>query len=76
MQAVKSLLEFQNELSTLPAFNEVLIEKIKTQLFPNNSLQERVENFATYYSKYGKLFISDLIVNFDVYNQQFLIFDR
>ncbi len=31
MQAVKSLLEFQNELSTLPAFNEVLIERIKTR---------------------------------------------
>jgi ATP-dependent Lhr-like helicase len=31
MQAVKSLLEFQDELSGLPAFNEVLIEKIKTR---------------------------------------------
>lgn len=31
MQAVKSLLEFQDELSCLPAFNEVLIEKIKTR---------------------------------------------
>lgn len=31
MQAVQSLLEFQNELSVLPAFNEILIEKIKTR---------------------------------------------
>lgn len=30
------------------------IEKLKSELFPNNSLQERVENFSTYYSKYGK----------------------
>lgn len=31
MRAVKSLLEFQDELSTLPAYNDVLIEKIKTR---------------------------------------------
>jgi ATP-dependent Lhr-like helicase len=31
MQAVQSLLEFQNELSVLPAFNEILVEKIKTR---------------------------------------------
>lgn len=31
MKAVQSLLEFQNELSTLPAYNEILIEKIKTR---------------------------------------------
>ncbi len=49
------------------------IERIKTQLFPNNSLQERVENFATYYAKDGQHFITDLIKAFDVYHKQFLI---
>lgn len=49
------------------------IEKIKTQLFPNNSLQERVENFASYYSKTGQSFIDELIDEFDIYNKQFLI---
>ena len=49
------------------------IEKIKTQLFPNNSLQERVENFSAYYAKYGSVFIEDLIDAFDVYHKQLLI---
>lgn len=30
------------------------IEKLKFQLFPNDSLQERVDNFAPYYAKHGK----------------------
>lgn len=30
------------------------IKKIKHALFPNNNLQERVENFSLYYAKYGK----------------------
>lgn len=49
------------------------IEKIKIQLFPNNSLQERVENFSVYYTKYDASFIEDLIDAFDVYHKQFLV---
>ena len=49
------------------------IEKIKNQLFPNNSLQERVENFSAYYAKYGQAFITDLIEAFDIYNKQILL---
>ncbi len=30
------------------------ITKVKAQLFPNNSLQERVDNFSKYYSLHGK----------------------
>lgn len=30
------------------------IAKLKNNLFPNNSLQERTENFSTYYAEYGK----------------------
>jgi bacillithiol biosynthesis cysteine-adding enzyme BshC len=39
------------------------IEKIKSELFPNNSLQERVENFSIFYAKYGKDWLQT------VYNQ-------
>ncbi len=49
------------------------IETIKSQLFPDNSLQERVDNFSSYYIKYGQQFIDDLVSNFDVYNKQFRI---
>ena len=51
------------------------IEKIKTQLFPQNNLQERVDNFSSYYAKHGQAFIDDLIANFDVYNKQFLLIE-
>lgn len=51
------------------------IEKIKTQLFPQNNLQERIDNFSSYYAKYGQQFIADLIANFDVYNKQFLLIE-
>lgn len=49
------------------------IEKIKTQLFPENSLQERIENFSAYYILYGPAFIRELIDMFDVYQKQFLL---
>jgi len=30
---------------------------IKNDLFPNNNLQERTENFSIFYAKYGKGFL-------------------
>jgi bacillithiol biosynthesis cysteine-adding enzyme BshC len=33
------------------------INKLKAQLFPNDSLQERVENLSLFYARYGKSFI-------------------
>jgi bacillithiol biosynthesis cysteine-adding enzyme BshC len=33
------------------------IAKLKHDLFPNNSLQERVDNFSLYYSNYGKAWL-------------------
>ena len=65
-------------LKSLKQKNEVAlqqIDKIKEQLFPNNSLQERVENFSIYYAKYGNTFIENLIENFNVYELEFLLFD-
>ena len=51
------------------------ISTIKSQLFPDNSLQERVDNFSSYYAKYGQSFITELIEIFDVYNKQFLLIE-
>jgi bacillithiol biosynthesis cysteine-adding enzyme BshC len=48
------------------------IEKIKSQLFPENSLQERVENFSSYYSREGSAFIERLIDSFDLFDKQFI----
>lgn len=38
------------------------IEELKKSLFPGNSLQERVENFAAFYMEYGSAFF-DMIKN-------------
>ena len=36
------------------------LHKLKEQLFPNNNLQERVENFMLYYAKDGRGFIQNI----------------
>lgn len=56
-------------------FSEALldIDKIKQQLFPGGGLQERKENFALFYVKYGDDFIARLIKNFDPLAFQFTI---
>ena len=33
------------------------LQQIKSALFPNNNLQERIDNFMPYYAKYGPAFI-------------------
>lgn len=49
------------------------VEKVRLQLFPENGLQERTENFASFYALKGRAFLDELIADFDVYHHQFLI---
>lgn len=49
------------------------IDKIKDQLFPNDSLQERQENFGLYYASWGPSFIDELIRNFHPLDFKFTI---
>jgi bacillithiol biosynthesis cysteine-adding enzyme BshC len=49
------------------------IQKIKEVLFPNDGLQERVENFSWFYAKWGKAFIEELYKNSLALEQQFTI---
>ena len=49
------------------------LTKLKSQLFPNGSLQERVDNFMPYYSEYGKEFIDTLYEQSPALEQQFII---
>jgi uncharacterized protein YllA (UPF0747 family) len=37
------------------------IWKLKSSLFPNNSLQERSENFMSYYAQHGTAFIQSIL---------------
>jgi bacillithiol biosynthesis cysteine-adding enzyme BshC len=49
------------------------IQAIKAALFPNNSLQERVENFSSFYAKWGRSFIGELYKNSLAFEQEFTI---
>ena len=49
------------------------IQVIKEQLFPNNGLQERVDNFMPYYASYGKAFIEELYQHTLSLEQEFVI---
>ena len=49
------------------------VEKIKSALFPNNGLQERVENFSLFYAKWGRSFIEDLYKHSPALEQEFTV---
>lgn len=49
------------------------IQKIKEVLFPNDGLQERVENFSWFYAKWGRGFLEQLLENSLTLEQQFCI---
>ncbi len=52
------------------------ISKLKTGLFPNKSLQERVENFMEYYLQYGPAFFDTIKDGTDALNPRFLIIEQ
>ena len=49
------------------------LSAIKKALFPNNSLQERVDNFMPYYAKWGKEFIRMIYDHSLTLEQQFIV---
>ena len=49
------------------------IEKIKRQLFPNNTLQERYNNLIPFYLENGDNFIKILKNNLDPLNPNFVV---
>tara|TARA_B000000532_G_scaffold244238_1_gene243336 strand:- start:1501 stop:3036 length:1536 start_codon:yes stop_codon:yes gene_type:complete len=49
------------------------IHKIKSKLFPNKQLQERIDNIITYYITYGEKFIETLKEELDPLDSNFLI---
>jgi len=46
---------------------------LKIALFPNNSLQERVDNFSTLYVDYGKEMVDTLLENLHPLDQNYVI---
>ena len=51
----------------------VKITKLKAHLFPNAGLQERVENFITYYLQFGDEFIDTLKEGMEPMRQEFMV---
>jgi uncharacterized protein YllA (UPF0747 family) len=49
------------------------VKKIRSVLFPNNSLQERVDNFIPFYARWGKDLIKVIYDNSLVFEQQFCV---
>jgi uncharacterized protein YllA (UPF0747 family) len=49
------------------------ISKVKQPLFPKNGLQERVENFSSFHSKWGSAFIEEIYKNSPTLEQEFVI---
>ena len=49
------------------------VVKIRAALFPRNGLQERVENFSSFYAKWGRSFIDELYRNSPALDQSFTI---
>jgi bacillithiol biosynthesis cysteine-adding enzyme BshC len=52
---------------------QIQIDRIKNKLFPGGVLQERVENFAFYYLKYGDSFIEELVKNLEPLDFKFTV---
>lgn len=57
------------------AAEQYQLNKISSELFPNNSLQERKENFSYYYSKYGVQFLDTLLNSSLNLEQEFLLLE-
>lgn len=49
------------------------MEQIKKALFPNNGLQERIDNFSPYYSKWGRELIHQLYEHSLSLEQEFVV---
>lgn len=54
----------------------VKITKLKAHLFPNAGLQERVENFITYYLQFGDKFIDTLKEGMEPMRQEFMVVEE
>jgi hypothetical protein len=52
------------------------IEKIKTALYPQNQLQERIENMLPYYALFGKSFFDALLKASKTFDAQFCILEE
>lgn len=76
-RALKSLLTLEKKMlrAEKKKFDEQQrqIRNIKAALFPQNSLQERLDNFMPYYAKWGRHFIEAILRNSTTLDQEFVV---
>ena len=77
MKQIKSLEKLEKKLIKLEKEKHDIsinqINKIKNKLFPNNVLQERTDNFISFYLNHGNKFIETLIEEINPLDTNFLI---
>lgn len=66
-------LKMQRALKKKNAVDIARIEKVKDLLFPQEKLQERVENFIEYYPYYGAAWIDNLLDCIEPMRNEFLV---
>ena len=49
------------------------VKSVREKLFPSNSLQERKENFLTFYTKYGRSYFDYLVENLDPFEKGLML---
>ncbi len=76
-QTVKKLIALEKKILKAEklkfASQQIQLHKMKAQLFPHNSLQERTENFMLLYAQWGSGFIKTLYDNSLTLEQEFCI---
>lgn len=74
-QAIKKLVALEKKLLRAEKrkyeAGQRQLKKIKEKLFPNNNLQERIDNLMPYYAKWGKDFIRMLYDHSEALDMQF-----
>jgi bacillithiol synthase len=76
-RAIKPLQELEKKLLRAEkrkfTIQERQLNTLKKALFPNNSLQERSDNFMPWYAKWGKEFIQKIYDHSLALEQQFTV---
>jgi bacillithiol synthase len=54
----------------------IQLHHLLEKLFPNQTLQERHDNFIPYYLKYGNQFFDELLLHFNPFNKKFIILEE
>jgi uncharacterized protein YllA (UPF0747 family) len=76
-KALKKITELEKKMLRAEkrkfSIDQEQLHKLKSILFPNGSLQERVENFSGLYAVSGKNFLNDIFLHSKGLDQRFAI---